>query len=495
MTPTTGSGLPGSPHPDLHFSASCGAIEGWRDGNLIRATGIPYATAARFARPEPVHRVEDSAPYPGQEPSAPGEPFCATEFAPCAPQADDPALTEIFGLQRRDLGVSEDCLRLSITRPADMAPGEKLPVMVWIHGGSYVSGCGDSSVTDPAGLVREQRVIVVTVTYRMGILGFLSSAHAPGNLGLFDQIEAFRWVRRNIAAFGGDPAQVTAFGESAGADAICHLMVAMGHELRQAEGEGDAPAAAEKEDGSAGAGSGAAAELLFDRAILMSPPLGIRHNRSRMNAVMSAFVEPQITDGMSTRAIVGLQQKASAKVSHFGLPGMMPFGTEYGHAPLPEERDVEASWRAIASHVPIMIGTLATEASLFAHTMPAARALHRIPVVGEQAYWTLVAATSTIVFTKPASDFARLWRDAGGSAHRFSIPWSVPGNPIRSPHALDMALLFARQDSWREVVPFRGATWPEVRRAATDLRRYFGEFARFETLAPFTRDPRVVRSS
>lgn len=487
---------PPSNSPAPVFRAPCGDIEGWADGDLVRATGIPYATADRFESPVPVRSLAEYAASRRdlnqrdlsqgdlRQGDATGR-FAATDFSPCAPQIDDPNLAAIFGEQNRDLGISEDCLRVSVTAPAGVQPGDKLPVMVWVHGGSYTVGCGDSSVTDPADLVREQRVVVVTVTYRLGLLGFLGTAHGPGNLGLLDIREAFRWVRRNIAAFGGDPRRITAFGESAGADAIAHLMAAMGDELvragRELTSDADNPAAS--------------AELLFDRAILMSPPLGIRHGRSRMNAAMSAFVEPQITRVIPHRELVVLQEKTALKMARFGLPGMMPFGTQYGQDPLPEEGSVEQAWRAIAANIPVMIGTVGTETSLFAHTMPIAQKLKRTPRVGPPLYWKLVDVTSRIVFEKPARDFAKTWRSAGGSAHRYVIPWSVPGNVIRSPHAIDVAILFAREDSWREVLPFEGAAWPEIRTAARDLRRYFGEFARFDTLAPLTREPRVVRSA
>ena len=113
---------------------------------------------------------------------------------------------------------------LDLFRPRRTPPGGA-PVLVWIHGGSYTSGSGDLAIFDPARLVAENRVIVVSVTYRLGLFGFLATGNGrPANLGLLDQLEAFRWVRRNIAAFGGDPDRVTAFGQSAGGDAIAHLM-------------------------------------------------------------------------------------------------------------------------------------------------------------------------------------------------------------------------------------------------------------------------------
>ena len=101
------------------------------------------------------------------------------------------------------------------------------PVMVWFHGGAYVVGASSYEWYRPDALVREGDVVVVNVNYRLGVFGYLRMPGvAPGNLGVLDQIAALRWVRENIAAFGGDPGQVTLFGESAGAHSLVALMSA-----------------------------------------------------------------------------------------------------------------------------------------------------------------------------------------------------------------------------------------------------------------------------
>ena len=149
----------------------------------------------------------------------------ATAFGPACIQP--PALPG--SIYSEDLkAFSEDCLSLNIWKPAT---AEKAPVVVWIHGGSLVSGSARSGLYDGA-LLAKRGVMVVSINYRLGVLGYLAhpdlSAESPdgvsGNYGLLDQIAALEWVRRNIAAFGGDPDNVTVAGESAGGLSILYLM-------------------------------------------------------------------------------------------------------------------------------------------------------------------------------------------------------------------------------------------------------------------------------
>jgi len=128
--------------------------------------------------------------------------------------------------------VAEDCLFLNVWAPAaPAAKGKKRPVMVWIHGGAFISGSGSVPIYDGARLAAKD-VVVVTVNYRLGVLGFLAhpaltaEGGASGNYGLMDQIAALQWIKANIGAFGGDPRQVTIAGQSAGALSVLALMEA-----------------------------------------------------------------------------------------------------------------------------------------------------------------------------------------------------------------------------------------------------------------------------
>ena len=416
------------------FGPPCGPVTGWTDAAVVRATGIPYATADRFAPPVAAGDWT--------------EPFLATSWSPVCPQPATPQLDEILGNQLAHLRSDEHCQHLSVTLPGDLAPGEALPVMVWIHGGSYTSGAGDMPITDPAALVAEQRVVVVTVTYRLGLFGFLGDRRGrPANLGLLDQLEALRWVQRNISAFGGDPAQVTAFGESAGGDAVAHLMAT--------------PDAA----------------ALFRRAIIQSPPLGISRGRERMTAAM-AEAAGQVTAEQPTAEVVALQPEVERRSATFGLVAGMPFGTQYGQPPLPPENEVGRAWERVAPDVDVLIGHTAEEAKFFLARVPALLRWTRLPVVGWLVSRVVVGAVTYAVYSRSVRRFARRHAGAGGQAWTYVISWSAPGNPYGATHTIDLPLLFGNEAAWSAAALVAGATWAEIDGHAREVRRVWADFAR-----------------
>jgi para-nitrobenzyl esterase len=198
---------------------SYGPFRGTDDGSIREWKGIPYAAPPlgdlRFRAPEPPDRWNGVTD--------------ATTFGPACPQPEIPNVP-------LDLGASqgEDCLSLNIWASADTEPGDGKPVLVWLHGGAYLLGSGSQPLYDGrrlAGGGSSGGVVVVTVNYRLGALGFLDLSsfntarrRFDSNVGLRDVLAALGWVRDNIAAFGGDPEKVTLFGESAGAGIVTTLL-------------------------------------------------------------------------------------------------------------------------------------------------------------------------------------------------------------------------------------------------------------------------------
>jgi para-nitrobenzyl esterase len=189
-----------------------GPVVGQAEKNLAVCSykGIPYAAPPkgelRFRLPRP--------------PTARTGTLAALDYGPSCVQ------NEIFGAGGKSKSISEDCLTLNVWRPQKTGA---FPVMVWIHGGGFVMGSGSYEMYRGANLAAQHDVVVVTINYRVGPLSFLALPElaredpngSTGNYGLFDQIAALQWVHDNIAGFGGDPDNVTIFGESAGGRSVC----------------------------------------------------------------------------------------------------------------------------------------------------------------------------------------------------------------------------------------------------------------------------------
>jgi len=335
----------------LHVKVAQGELEGDATGmGPFVFKGIPYATPPvgdlRWNPPKP------AAAWTGVR--------SATKFGPACMQPE----SRVTGISRAEM--SEDCLYLNVWTPA-VSPAQAAPVMVWIHGGSFMSGAGSQPTYDGTRLAM-RGVVVVTINYRMGVFGYMahpeltaeSANHTSGNYALLDQIAALRWVRDNIAAFGGDARNVTVFGESAGASSIAYLMVSP------------------------------LAKGLFDKAILESPGLLFapepelkRDYRgiTNMEAVGLA-VGPHVAELRAMSADALMEQSFEASKKLFG-PGGGGRTRMRAATPLDDPHAVHLAWTPFADgyivpdqlarlyaegrfmHIPVLAGTNANEGNLF----------------------------------------------------------------------------------------------------------------------------------
>jgi para-nitrobenzyl esterase len=323
--------------------APAGRLAGLRKGAVATFKGIP------FARP-PVGSLRWRLPEPA-------EPWAgvrdATLFAPTCPQAP----TQLETLMGMAVGEqSEDCLYLNVWTPA--CDDARRPVMVWIHGGAFVLGAGSHGVYDGTGLA-ELGAVVVTINYRLGAFGFLAlelaNEGAPGSgaEGIADQILALDWVRRNIARFGGDPANVTIFGESAGGMSVAALLASP------------------------------AARGLFHKAIAQSGAAHIGHEPDRSARVARALLEEMGLEPHETQkardapysALIGAQIALIAKTNagkDARKLGALPFQPTIDGAIIPE-RPIALLREGAGAGIPLMTGTTREEWKLFTAANPAMR--------------------------------------------------------------------------------------------------------------------------
>ncbi len=315
---------------DKTVVTDAGPVRGTNEDGYRLFQGIPFATPPvgdlRWESPQPVEPWTEA-----RDATSPGNWCVQPEDAP-------------GGLG----GGSEDCLYLNVTAPVTATAEHPLPVMVWIHGGGFVSGAG--SIFDARRLAVQGDVVVVTVNYRLGIFGFFGLEGLPnsGAFGLEDQIAALQWVQRNAAAFGGDPDNVTLFGESAGGMSTCALLASP------------------------------MAEDLFHRAIVQSgactidwPNDGIFAGAeagslwgsiATLNELGNAVAASVGCDAASDR-LACLRQTAADDL--MAIPLVMAYGrVSYGNDVLPEN-PAEVMRAAGALPVPVMMGITRDEGRTF----------------------------------------------------------------------------------------------------------------------------------
>jgi para-nitrobenzyl esterase len=317
----------------VRATIASGTVEGFTRDGVNRWRAIPYARPPvgplRLQPPQPVE------PWPGVR-------YCHG-FGNCAPQQRMYTILAPGKYQP----VSEDCLTLNVVAPKSPAE-EPLPVMVFIHGGGYFMGSAATPIYDGASLVRKG-CIYVSVNYRLGALGCLDLSSLSNkdftiddNLYLRDLVMALRWVRDNIAVFGGDPENVTIFGESAGAHAVATLLAVPAAKGLFAQVISESPAA----------GMVRSPEVAAQYAVRFAALLGAR-KEDGANAVMAARPSELVT--AFDRLIVQGQRE---------MLGAFAAGPTCGTDYLPLD-PVEAMRSGKAHRVPLIVGTNAEEARLF----------------------------------------------------------------------------------------------------------------------------------
>lgn len=314
-----------------------GIVEGFTRDGVNRWRSIPYA------RP-PLGSLRFAAPQPAQPWS--GVRHCHG-FANCAPQQRRYTMLGLSGFGGRYQPMSEDCLTLNVVTPEAPAT-DALPVMVFIHGGGYFLGSSATPIYDGAALAR-RGCVYVSVNYRLGALGCLDLSSLStrdfaieSNLYLRDLVLALQWVRDNIAGFGGDPGNVTIFGESAGACITATLLAVPAAEGLFAQAISESPAS----------GLVRSKEVAAQFATRFADLLGAR-KQDAASALMQASAA-QLVQTQHRLIDQGMQKRL----------GAFPIGPVFGDDILPMD-PVEAMRTGRAHRVPLIVGTNAEEGRLF----------------------------------------------------------------------------------------------------------------------------------
>jgi para-nitrobenzyl esterase len=453
---------------------SLGPLQGvWGDGVAV-FRNVPYAAAPtggrRFAPPEPPSRWTEMRD--------------ASRHGPIAPQPPSRLRAAVGDFDRPQ---DEDCLTLTICTPA--LDGRSRPVLVWLHGGAWISGAGSLDWYDGTGLAREGDIVFVGVNYRLGALGWL---HRPGivdeEAGTLDMVAALSWVRNNIAAFGGDPDCVTVMGQSAGATSIGRL--AMLPEARD----------------------------LFHRAIMQSGGFGRGAYTSAMAAqradqfMRSLDIDPQAGDALRRLRAVEVPQliaaqgelaRANARFAQT-MPMFMPV--------LPSSMTQPEMLGAIADGLdgkPVLIGATADEVHAFYAADPSMQrppddavvarfgnaaqlARYRARRPGASTMDLLADLGTDETFLLPAMRLAEAVARRGGCAFAYLFDWAPPASRFRSCHCIELPFVFGTFRAWSDAEMLAGGDMAQMQALSTSIRHAWIAFVRsgdpgHEAMPPWAR--------
>lgn len=421
-----------------------GRIRGFRYGSVSIYRGVPFAAPPvgdlRWRPPRPVR------PWSGVLGCVRFRPSCPQQRVPgVAPSSSGPQ--------------SEDCLYLNVWTPAHR-PGERLPVMVWIHGGGFVCGSGSLAGGGGVSLAARGHVVLVSISYRLGIFGYFglralsreSPRHISGNYGLLDQIAALRWVSRNIAAFGGDRRRVTIFGESAGGQSVITLLVSP------------------------------LSRGLFARAIAESP----RYEDKGIGLWSTRQLRSQQREGETIAASLGatagpgqlaqLRRTSVARLLEAAAPAPRPAPALFSEPPEPSFQPVidgyalpDEPWvmlrRGDWARVPVLVGSNDDEANMWFRIQPAADRLPAAIDCRRRIRWymgsryarfkrslsrtrsgSFTATTSRMMtvleFNAPARFMAACATRSDVPAHLYYFTWAPPGDPWGASHGAELPYVF-----------------------------------------------------
>jgi para-nitrobenzyl esterase len=454
---------------------AAGKLRGASSAGIYSFKGVPYGASTaghnRFLPPQPPQPwtgVRDALAYPGRAWQLPNRP------------ARRPVLETLLG-PADTTQEGEDCLTLNVWTPG-LDDGAKRPVMAWLHGGAFGYGSGNRAVTDGANLARRGDVVVVSVNHRLNIFGFLHLADLggpawthSGNAGVLDLVAALHWVRDNIARFGGDPGNVTIFGESGGGGKVSVLLAMP------------------------------AARGLFHRAVIQSGAAIRISTRERANALAEAVLRevglrPSESERLQTIPAERLLAAIAPALRMVGR-SRWPLLDRYDFGPVVDGSDLpqhpgEPEAPAISDDIPLMIGGTREESAFFLAdddavwngSLSEVELRHRVTAVAGAAADELLAAYRAAM--PQASPGDRLIAALTGSnfwirtvllAERYaarrrapvfmySLDWQSPahGGRVKAHHAMDLPFVFDNVDvadttagapGARELAARISATW------------------------------------
>jgi para-nitrobenzyl esterase len=292
----------------------------------------------------------------------------------------------------------------------------------------------------------------------LGLFGFLGgSEERPANLGLFDIIEALKWIKKNIQSFGGNDENITLFGQSSGGDAIAHLMISEG------------------------------VENLFQRVIIQSAPLGFRYKRDKMSSEFFRKTE-SLKNEIDPLNMVESYVNFLPSFRKYGLKTSMPFCIQYGYPPLCKEEESLPKWKENAKKYDVLIGFNNDETAFYVKT--AEKGIYTY--LHHKILDKIVRETTEFIYGKPTHIFAQNYAEGGGNIYQFKIHSTLKNNYIGASHCVDLPLIFENKEAWKSSELLKDVPWEYIQENGKKLRSLWAEFARTGKISDHSERPEIL---
>lgn len=332
--------------------------------------------------------------------------------APYSVQLNSSIERFLTGMDYQDVKQVKDPLFLSITLPKDFKDKKDLPVLVFIHGGTYKGGGCDSLSYDRSYLAKENDLIVIGVNYRLGILGFSKDKEDNlANLGLLDIILALKWINKNIKYFNGDKNNICLYGQSAGADAVRLLLLSKD------------------------------CDSLYKRVIIHSDPIKIMDKREKTDLKILEYVTSNLIGEMNIPLLKNATRFILKEIKVKGLSKMMKFSPHYGINPICKKEEIESRLKEVGKTHNILIGYNTREVSVYCKNLKLIKVLDKF-ILTRWLIELIIKKISKWLFYKDAIKYKDIINSNGGNCYSFIFSYMEKDNFFGSCHSLDFYLMF-----------------------------------------------------
>lgn len=407
-------------------------FKGYENNGCYEFKGIRYAASHRFDVPHPYSYSEGMVDL--------------TEPSPICYQGKSQIESFITGNNYSKFTQVEDPQFLSITIPIDVKENEKLPVMIFIHGGTFRHGGCDSISYNRTYLSKENRLILVGINYRLGAFGFsVNLNRKPANLGLLDIIEGLKWVKNNIGSFYGDANNITIFGQSSGGEAVKAILLSKG------------------------------TEDLYNRAIIQSAPSGSMHNRKEVNEYITSNIN-DLPIYVSAVKVLKVQEELNENFKGNGNAKYLVYGPHYGVFPLVKEEEIDIKINELSKTHDLLIGYNSREVAVYLKNSKTIKNLSK-HLITKRIVERGIKIKSDQLFAKDANDFYKKFHENNTHSYLYELYWQDKTEFLGGCHGIEFLLLFGATDSANEEL-IHNYTIEDIIEIGKPLRKLWGDFAK-----------------